>query len=217
MDPVLLGCRFADAGCAIPSEAVVEVLHLPALTRAPGTAPAIAGWFLLAGAVVPVVDCARLFGLAASPPGDYAPLVLLHGPPRTALLVDALTGLLRAPRHQWLPMGTGGGFRGCCRFAVTTQAGQPPLPVLEAGLLLKLAAAAIASAGTAPALAEARSAAEPEADFDPWAGLDDFGGDGGHHAERRSHVKGATAAAAVPAAGVPVPAPAVPPAVGAGP
>jgi purine-binding chemotaxis protein CheW len=169
MDPVLLGCRFADAGCAIPSEAVAEVLHLPSLTRAPGTAPAIAGWFMLAGSAVPVIDCARLFGLPANPPDDYAPLVLLHGPPRTALLMDTLTGLIRVPRHHWLPLGTGGGFRGCCRFAVTPQAGQPPLPVLEAGLLLKLAASTLASAGNAPV------AAAPEvAGFDPWAGLDDF-------------------------------------------
>jgi purine-binding chemotaxis protein CheW len=201
MDPVLLGCRFADAACAIPSEAVAEVLHLPALIRAPGTAPAVAGWFMLAGAPVPVIDCARLFGLPASPPADYAPLVLLHGPPKSALLVDTLTGLIRMPRHHWLPMGAGGGFRGCCRFAVTAQAGQPPVPVLEAGLLLKLAATTIAAAGNAPVPA-APAVFDEAPGFDPWAGLDDFDAPArvatGAQARSAKHAKDVSAKVAKP-------------------
>ncbi|MEO5336288.1 MAG: chemotaxis protein CheW [Magnetospirillum sp. WYHS-4] len=85
------GCR-----CALPAEAVEEVLLLPELACPPGMPSVFEGVMNLEGLAVPVLRLDRLFGLPEGTPGLYSPLILLRGlVPRTALLVDEVREVRR--------------------------------------------------------------------------------------------------------------------------
>lgn len=84
----------AGTPCALPREAVAEVLPLPDLSAPPVAGRVLAGFLNLGGEPVPVIDLARLFGLRdeAGPPALYAHLVLAADR-GTAFLVDRVTDL----------------------------------------------------------------------------------------------------------------------------
>ncbi|GJD52278.1 Chemotaxis protein CheW [Methylobacterium crusticola] len=105
----------AGTACALSREAVRELLPLPRLWRPPGAPAALAGFLNLAGAAVPALDLAALFGLAPASARDglYRHLVLLRGEAPVALLVDRVDDLVRVDPAQVRPVPEGATLNGC--------------------------------------------------------------------------------------------------------
>lgn len=77
-DVSLLMFEVQGQACAIPVESVSQILHLPELSRPAGTPAILDGYLNLQGRPIAVVTLARLFGLEASAPSLYTPLILLR-------------------------------------------------------------------------------------------------------------------------------------------
>ncbi|MGY2048805.1 chemotaxis protein CheW [Methylobacterium sp. JK268] len=106
----------AGTPCAVRREAVREILPLPRLWRPPGVPAALAGFFDLGGRAVPVLDVARLFGLAAEAEGRpmlYRHLLLVGGEAPLALLVDRVADLVAVPADAVSPVAEGTALNGC--------------------------------------------------------------------------------------------------------
>ncbi|GJE34933.1 chemotaxis protein CheW [Methylobacterium oxalidis] len=112
----------AGQTCALPREAVREVLPLPDLFQPPTGGSWLAGFLNLGGAPVPVIDLARLFSLRAgrSEPGPYAHLVLVAEGAR-ALLVDRASDLVSVPPEAVRPVEPGQTLNGCVAAEVTVR------------------------------------------------------------------------------------------------
>jgi len=84
----------AGTACALPREAVAEVLPLPELLAAPASGGWLLGLVNLGGRPVPVLDLAALLGLrdGATGPGLYAHLILARDR-SLAWLVDRVADL----------------------------------------------------------------------------------------------------------------------------
>ncbi len=67
---------------AVPSECAAEVVNLPTLTRVPGSASHLLGVFAHRGEVLPVIDLAKLTGVASTEV------------PRRAVLVRVAKGVM---------------------------------------------------------------------------------------------------------------------------
>ncbi|SHJ80079.1 purine-binding chemotaxis protein CheW [Roseomonas rosea] len=99
--------------CALPREAVRALLPLPRLDAPPGLPAPLSGFLNLGGTAVPVLEPARLLGLAPGEPHPYRHLILLErdglaGP--VALLVDRVAdvvppGLPLRPAEEGLSLG----------------------------------------------------------------------------------------------------------------
>ena len=83
---------------AFPGEQVREVRPLAGLTPLPGTPAFVAGLINLRGRIVPVIDLAAFFGLAAPAQPAMAPMVLILEDPHGDV------GLLTTGRAQVRPM-----------------------------------------------------------------------------------------------------------------
>lgn len=107
----------AGTGCAVPREAVREILPLPRLWRPPGVPAALAGFFNLGGGAVPVLDLAALFGLSpgaeAGRPMIYRHLLLVGEEAPLALLVDRVTDLVTVAQDCVTPVAAGTALNGC--------------------------------------------------------------------------------------------------------
>jgi purine-binding chemotaxis protein CheW len=106
----------AGTECALPRRAVREILPLPRLWRPPGVPAALAGFLNLAGRAVPVLDLAVLFGLGrpeAARVSLYRHLVLLHGEPPLALMVDRVADVVRVAPDQVRPVADAATLNGC--------------------------------------------------------------------------------------------------------
>ena len=104
----------AGTPCALPRDAVAEVLPLPDLHAPPAAGGWLTGFLNLGGAPVPVIDLASLLGLrpAATPAGLYAHLVLVRGE-AVAYCVDRAADLVIVPDSAIRPAGEDGTLNGC--------------------------------------------------------------------------------------------------------
>lgn len=104
----------AGTPCALPRDAVSEVLPLPDLFAPPVAGKVLAGFLNLGGEPVPVIDLARLFGLAdhAAEPSLYAHLVLAADR-ASAFLVDRATDLVLVDEDALRPVPDGRTLNGC--------------------------------------------------------------------------------------------------------
>lgn len=111
----------AGTECALPREAVREILPLPRLWRPPGAPGALAGFLNLAGSAVPVVDLAVLFGLGQPATTDittnraalYRHLILLKSESPQALLVDRVADVVRVEPDQVRTVADDATLNGC--------------------------------------------------------------------------------------------------------
>ncbi|MDR7037558.1 MULTISPECIES: chemotaxis protein CheW [Methylobacterium] len=112
----------AGQTCALPREAVREVLPLPDLFQPPSGGSWLAGFLNLGGNPVPVIDLARLFGLRAgrADPGLYAHLVLAADGSR-ALLVDRASDLVGVPAEAVRAVEPGQTLNGCVEAEITVR------------------------------------------------------------------------------------------------
>jgi purine-binding chemotaxis protein CheW len=65
--------------CAVPLDAVQEVVPMALLSTPPGLPSLLAGFLDLGGTAIPIVRLDRLFDLPEQPPGLYTPLLVLRG------------------------------------------------------------------------------------------------------------------------------------------
>lgn len=103
----------AGTPCALPRDAVREVLPLPHLHAPPASGGPLAGFLNLGGAPVPVLDLAALLGLrAAASPDPYRHLVLAADG-RLALIVDRVLDLVQAGTDAVRPVADALSLNGC--------------------------------------------------------------------------------------------------------
>jgi purine-binding chemotaxis protein CheW len=120
----------------ISLDRVREVLPLPLLTQAPGLPPVLAGFINLGGAAVPVVNLARLFGVAEQPLARYTPLVILHsGNLSLALLVDSVQRVIRVDDKAIVPFSDNLCLNSCAEGLATV--GESSFVLLDEERLLR--------------------------------------------------------------------------------
>ncbi|WP_426218694.1 chemotaxis protein CheW [Methylobacterium sp. NFXW15] len=104
----------AGTVCALPHEAVAEVLPLPELQAAPASGGWLAGFVNLGGRPVPVLDLAPILGLreASAGAGLYAHLVLARDR-SLAWLVDRVADLALVPASAQRPADPAASLNGC--------------------------------------------------------------------------------------------------------
>lgn len=106
--------QLAGQVCALPLEAVREIVHMAQLSRPPGLPSILEGLLNLRGAIIPILRVGRLFNLPEQTPGLYTPLVILQNPdPPLALLVDGVNGVLPVSDEDLLPVREADLFNGC--------------------------------------------------------------------------------------------------------
>ncbi|MCJ2013283.1 chemotaxis protein CheW [Methylobacterium sp. J-076] len=125
----------AGTACALPREAVAEVLPLPELQRAPASGGWLAGFVNLAGRPVPVLDLAPFLGLrqGAAEVGLYAHLVLARDL-SLAWLVDRASDLVNVPAAAHRPADPAASLNGC--VAAGLLLGDRLVPALDPARLL---------------------------------------------------------------------------------
>ncbi|ACI99519.1 chemotaxis protein CheW [Rhodospirillum centenum] len=101
----------ADRLCALPADAVAQILPMMDLARPPGVPPLLAGIAMLGRTAVPVVRLARLFDLPEQPATAGTALLHLRGEPPRLLLVDRAVAVLDPPEER-LPLAEGTTFAG---------------------------------------------------------------------------------------------------------
>lgn len=120
---VLLLLDVAGTPCALPREAVREILPLPHLHKLPATGGAIAGLLNLGGAPLIVLDLAQLLGLREQVAYDpYSHVIALKGE-RLALLVDRASDLVEVTSDDLRPVEDEMTLNGCVAQELSREAG----------------------------------------------------------------------------------------------
>ncbi len=121
--------------CALPLEAIQEIVPMAALASSPGQPAILEGFLNLRGTAVPVVRFDRLFGLPAQAAGLYTPLIVLKGaPPPAALEVGSVAEIAEPPAEAWQEIDESSSLNGCARAQV--RLGGRQVSVLDPGRLL---------------------------------------------------------------------------------
>jgi purine-binding chemotaxis protein CheW len=106
-------------GCALPLEAVREIVPMARLSTPPGLPSALAGFLNLRGTAIPIVRLDRLFDLPEQKPGLHTPMIVLRGVlAPIGILVNSVRGVVRAPPGGLLEIPGEGTFRGCATGAM---------------------------------------------------------------------------------------------------
>lgn len=97
--------RVAGGACALPLEAVEELVPYAELSRPPGLPSVVDGFLNLGGTAVAVLRLDRLFDLPAGRAGLSSLLIILRAEPPAALLADSATQILSPPKNAFAPIG----------------------------------------------------------------------------------------------------------------
>lgn len=104
----------AGRSCALPAEAVREVLHMVELARPPGLPRVIEGLVNIAGTSVPVLRLDRLFDLPESACELYTPLIVLkRSDPPLALMAHAMRSIMSVDAGDLVALAEDDTFNGC--------------------------------------------------------------------------------------------------------
>ncbi|MET0257805.1 MAG: chemotaxis protein CheW [Methylobacterium sp.] len=109
----------AGTPCALPREAVREILPLPHLHEPPAAGGPLAGFFNLGGMPVPVLDLARLLGLRDATAPDPYRHVLHAADGSLALLVDRVVDVVEVGADSIGPVAGGQTLNGCIEAEIT--------------------------------------------------------------------------------------------------
>jgi purine-binding chemotaxis protein CheW len=106
--------RIGGQECALPVEAVREILPMAALLRAPGQPSILEGFLNLRGTAVPVVRLDRLFDRSGGGPGPGTPLLLVRGAGgEAAFLVERAIGIASIAPGALMPIDRHSSFNDC--------------------------------------------------------------------------------------------------------
>lgn len=108
----LLVFRLGEQHMAFPLNSIHSVIHMPALSRAPGMPSLLAGFLNLRGRAVPVLQLAQLFHLTRREPQLYTPL-LIFKQGDLALIVDGVEKVVQVSTHDISPVQNKDVFNGC--------------------------------------------------------------------------------------------------------
>ncbi len=108
----LLICRLGARHLAFPLSSTHRIIHMPALSRAPGMPSLLAGFLNWQGVAVPVLQMEQLFHFACGEPQLYTPLIILKPGP-LALSVDAVEQVVSVPDTAISPIPNNEVFHGC--------------------------------------------------------------------------------------------------------
>jgi purine-binding chemotaxis protein CheW len=90
--------------CALPVEAIREIVHIAATVQTPGQPAIVEGFLNYHGNPVAVVSLSRMFGMPEREPGLYASVILLRsGGSAMGVLADAIDGVVAVDELQPLP------------------------------------------------------------------------------------------------------------------
>jgi chemotaxis signal transduction protein len=105
----LLVVELGGGGYAIPIERVREIVQPRALTRIPRAPAWLVGAIALRGEIVEVVDLAQRLRRDRTMPGPASRIVVIHAEDEgvAGLLVDSVTGVLRASEADFVVCGEG--------------------------------------------------------------------------------------------------------------
>lgn len=112
-----LSFRLAGGDYAVPILKVREILQVDAITPVPGTPPSIRGVINLRGSVVPVIDLAAKFGLAATAATRWTCILVIEisrgdGHTILGILADAVSEVIAlGPEDVEEPPSFGTGVR----------------------------------------------------------------------------------------------------------
>ncbi len=121
--------------CALPVEAVGEVLPMATLARSPGQPPILEGFLNLRGEAVPVVRLDRLLGLEGKEPDlETALLVVRQGGMPVAFLVDRAAEITSIDSGVLMAVGQGNLLNDCVQAQALVEG--RTVNVLSAGRLL---------------------------------------------------------------------------------
>jgi purine-binding chemotaxis protein CheW len=100
-----VGVRLENELYALPIESLREVVRLRPITPMPRVPDHVLGIIALRGEMIQVIDLRRCLGLPAAQPRSGARIVVLRDRDdrAAALLVDAVTGVLRVPESDLRP------------------------------------------------------------------------------------------------------------------
>lgn len=99
--------RIGELNLLTPQGTFCEVMELPSIARVPNSASWLLGLANLRGAVVPVFDLARAFGLRTAAPADTRLLVMDEGDKAVAVVIDGLPSLQRFSPQERVPCPEG--------------------------------------------------------------------------------------------------------------
>src|SRR5262249_34345013 len=100
----LVGFRLDDEDYAIPITRIREIILMKPITRIPQVPPYIEGVINLRGAVIPIVNLRKRFGMPPREIGDETRTVVVNVHDQTVgCIVDAVTQVMRFTDHQLQP------------------------------------------------------------------------------------------------------------------
>lgn len=146
MTQLLLMCLIAGRRAAIPTERVLSVIEIEAVTPIPATPDFVVGLTALRSQALTVIDCRVSLGFPASERivGSRA-AVVEHEGHRYALVVDEAFDVAEALSEPMpVPGGFGDGWRQAARGMIETEGGPALLVAVEQLILGPSAAAAAA-------------------------------------------------------------------------
>jgi purine-binding chemotaxis protein CheW len=104
--------RVSGELCALPHDAVQEVLAMAELVRSPGRVSSLEGFLNLRGSAVPVLNLWRLFDMPPAAPSLYTPLIVLRRA-SAALVADSVEALVPVPAAAFMTVAQNRAFNDC--------------------------------------------------------------------------------------------------------
>ncbi|WP_447975552.1 chemotaxis protein CheW [Nitrospira sp. Kam-Ns4a] len=109
----LVTCQLEHEEFAVDIRRVQEINRMADITRVPKSPPFLEGVMNLRGRIIPALDLRRRFGLPDAPRTARSRIIVVHAHSRMmGLIVDAVTEVLRIPRHAIEPPPSLGGAIG---------------------------------------------------------------------------------------------------------
>ncbi len=109
-----VGFRLGDEDYAIAITRIQEIILMKPITRLPQAPDYIEGMINLRGAVIPVVNLRKRFGLPAREVDDETRTIVVNVQDRTVgCVVDAVTRVMRLGREQIQPSPLGAAGESC--------------------------------------------------------------------------------------------------------
>jgi purine-binding chemotaxis protein CheW len=117
--PSLLVFHSSGLGCALPVEAVLEIVPIAQLSTPPGLPSMLAGFLDRRGTAIPIVLLDRLFNLPEQPRGLNTPFIILRGAGSpVGFLVGAVRQIVSTTAASFLPLPEKHLFHDCATATV---------------------------------------------------------------------------------------------------
>ena len=115
----LLIFHLSGLDCALPLEAVREIVPMAMLSSPPGLPTGLEGFLDLRGTAIPIVRLDRLFDLPQQRPGLHTPMIVLRGDGKPiGILVDSVRGIVAVVAARLLDLPKSGTFQGCAKASL---------------------------------------------------------------------------------------------------